>query len=159
MNDNQDAAQQALADIASIRDMINGAQTKTAEAREAMVGANGSAKLALSVAGDARTVADEASTKAGEIRQESESSREQADELWAAANSLAEKLDSTKDVVSGKEEVARTDGESALAVRTWSANLQEISLNVFLNRLFRKQTRHRLRPPKPRPRSSRPRKN
>ena len=71
MSENQAAANQAIADIASIEDMIRSAAEKSAEARNAMAGADGSANLALTVALEAQKIASEASEKAEEISTES----------------------------------------------------------------------------------------
>lgn len=51
--------------------MIRSAAEKSAEARNAMTGADGSANLALSVALEAQKIASEASEKAEEISTES----------------------------------------------------------------------------------------
>ena len=97
--------------------MIRNAEDKTAQAREAMSGADTSANLALNVARDAQKISEEASTKAANITSESGSALDQAKELSASAQSLANKLQETKEEVSRKEEVAKMDGESAFTVR------------------------------------------
>ena len=65
--------------------MISNAEEKTGQARDAMVGADTSANLALSVALDAQKIADEASVKASNISTESASTLEQANEMASSA--------------------------------------------------------------------------
>ena len=117
MNENQDSARRALENIASIEIMIRNAEDKTAQAREAMAGADTSANLALNVARDAQKISEEASTKAANITSDSGTALDQAKELSSSAQSLAQKLQDTKEEVKRKEAVAEQDGESAFTVK------------------------------------------
>ena len=123
VNENQDSARRALENIASIEDMIRNAEDKTAQAREAMRGADTSANLALNVARDAQKISEEASGKAANITAESGTALDQAKELSSSAQSLANKLTDTKEEVKRKEEVAQQDGESAFTVRFRQENI------------------------------------
>lgn len=116
VTENQVNAMEALANIASIEDMIREADLKTRNAADAMRGADTSANLALTVALDAQKIAEEASSKASVIRTESGAALEEAGDLATSADSLANKLRETKEEVKKKEEVAREDGDSALLV-------------------------------------------
>lgn len=105
--------------------MIGRADEKVRAAAAAMQGADSSANLALTDALVAQKIAEEASEKAAVISSESGESLEKAQELASSAESLANKLSSTKDEIERKEQVADRDGKEALQViRNLKTNIQ-----------------------------------
>lgn len=113
VTENEAAAREAMAKIGSIDEMIRNAEQRTSEAENAMSGADTSANLALSVALNAQKIADEASARASNISTDSRTALDEANELASSAQSLANKLEETKALVSEKEEVAMQDEADA----------------------------------------------
>ncbi|XP_059094696.1 laminin subunit gamma-1-like isoform X3 [Tigriopus californicus] len=114
VSENEETARAAMENINDIENMIREAEEKTAKARNDMVGADISAKLALNVATDAQNIAGEASERAANISSQSEITLEQANGLADSARSLATKLAETKEVVESKEEIATEDEQAAI---------------------------------------------
>ncbi len=159
--ENQENARVAIDNAAAIQDMVRMADEKVGNARSAMEGADTSASLALTVALDAQRIAEEASEKAAAISSESGEALEQAKELSSSAQSLADKLATTKEDIIRKEEVAKVDGESALQVYVYCLLFASCPFfaTITISRPCPKRTRPRSRQ-RTRPRRwSRPRKS
>ena len=113
VNANRQAATQALMEVDNIKQVIKEALDKTAEARQAMTGADNHANLSLNVARDAEKIAKEASEKASIIKNKASESRDSASELASATQSLTDKLGQTKSRLEQKESIAKLDGDAA----------------------------------------------
>lgn len=84
---------------------------------------------------------------------------EEANALAASADSLAQKLEETKEIVRMKEEVAEVDGDAAMTVSVIITRLGNYFNYGNFNRPCPKPIKLRIRPEQPLQRSNKQRKN
>jgi len=113
VNNNKDAATDALTRIQDIERMIATARDKTEQSGKQLDNAETNAQLALSISKDSKEIAEGASEKAREIVDSSSKTSMSATKLKSDAENLKEKLSETYNVIEEKNQTSTRDSSLA----------------------------------------------